>query len=289
MQSQTLEATSDAAASIDWTKPAEIWAAYGDSIIGFGMKALGALVVLIIGLRVAGWLGSLVKKTALKQESIDDTLGNFFGSLVRWAITAAVFIAALQVFGVQATSLVAILGALTLAIGLSLQGALGNIASGIMIMIFRPYKLGDWVELAGQSGAVKEINLFQTLLATGDNVQVIVPNSQAISGVIKNYSGYPTRRVDITFGIDYNDDMDKAISIIHDIVAADERVLSDPAPFVKVVNLNDSSVDIQSRSWVTGADYWDVKFDLTKKVKAAFDEQGISIPYPHTMMIQKSS
>ncbi|WP_406681773.1 mechanosensitive ion channel family protein [Hyphomonas sp. FCG-A18] len=274
---------------MDWTNPAEIWAAYSDSIIGFGLNALGALIVLIIGLRVASWLGNLVKRTALKQESIDNTLGNFFGSMVRWAITAAVLIAALQVFGVQATSLVAILGALTLAIGLSLQGALGNIASGIMIMIFRPYKLSDYVELAGVAGTVKEINLFQTVMATPDNVQIMVPNSQAIAGVIKNYSGFPTRRVDVTFGIDYNDDMDKAISIIHGIVEADDRIMSDPAPFIKVVNLNDSSVDIQSRSWVKGADYWDVKFDITKKVKAAFDEQGISIPYPHTMMIQKSS
>ncbi|MEM1389686.1 MAG: mechanosensitive ion channel domain-containing protein [Pseudomonadota bacterium] len=273
---------------INWSDPAEIWSQYGDAIIGFGMKALGALIVLIIGLRVAGWLGNLVKRTALSQENIDDTLGNFFGSLVRWGITAAVFIAALQVFGVEATSLVAILGALTLAIGLSLQGALGNIASGVMIMIFRPYSLGDYVEIAGVAGSVKEINLFQTVLSTPDNVQIMVPNSQAIDGVIKNYSGFPTRRVDVTFGIDYNDDMDKAISIVHGIVMDDPRIMSDPASFVKVVNLNDSSVDIQSRCWVKGADYWDVKFDLTKKVKSAFDEQGISIPYPHTMMIQKS-
>ncbi|MEM7493822.1 MAG: mechanosensitive ion channel domain-containing protein [Pseudomonadota bacterium] len=275
-------------APLNWSDPAAIWSQYGDAIIGFGMKALGALIVLIIGLRVAGWLGNLVKRTALRQENIDDTLGNFFGSLVRWGITAAVFIAALQVFGVQATSLVAILGALTLAIGLSLQGALGNIASGVMIMIFRPYSLGDYVEIAGVAGSVREINLFQTVLSTPDNVQIMVPNSQAIDGVIKNYSGFPTRRVDVTFGIDYNDDMDKAISIVHGIVMDDPRIMSDPAPFVKVVNLNDSSVDIQSRCWVKGADYWDVKFDLTKKVKSAFDEQGISIPYPHTMMIQKS-
>ena len=157
-----------------------------------------------------------------------------------------------------------------------------------MIMIFRPYSLDDFVEVAGVAGKVREINLFQTILSSPDNIQIMIPNSQAIDGVIKNYSGFPTRRVDVTFGIDYNDDMDKAISIVHAIVEADERILADPAPFVKVVNLNDSSVDIQSRSWVKGSDYWDVKFDITKKVKAAFDEQGISIPYPHTMMIQKS-
>ncbi|HBT34565.1 MAG TPA: mechanosensitive ion channel protein MscS, partial [Hyphomonas sp.] len=153
-------------------------------------------LVLIIGLRIAGWLAGLVRSAALKREGIDDTLGNFFASLVRWAITAAVLIAVLQVFGVQATSFVAVLGALTLAIGLSMQGALGNIASGVMIMLFRPYKLGDYIEAAGVAGTVKDINLFQTVLATVDNVKVLVPNSQAIDGVIENYSGYDTRRAD---------------------------------------------------------------------------------------------
>lgn len=266
---------------------AKLWADYGDEVLGFGAQAVGALVVLIIGLRVAGWLGGLVRSIALKQENIDDTLGNFFGSMVRWAVTAAVFIAVLQVFGVPATSFVAVLGALTLAIGLSLQGALGNIASGVMIMIFRPYKLGDYVEAAGAAGTVKDINLFQTVLATPDNVQIMVPNSQAIDGVIKNYSGYATRRVDVTFGIDYGDDIDKAIGIIKSIVDADKRILRDPEPFAKVVNLGDSSVDIATRNWVNASDYWDVKFDITRQVKEAFDQQGISIPYPHQVEIVK--
>ncbi len=266
----------------------EIWEQYGDLIISGAIKAAGALVVIIIGLRIASWLGNLVRTQALKRETIDDTLGNFFGSIVRWAITAAVFIAALQVFGVQATSFVAILGALTLAIGLSMQGALGNIASGVMIMVFRPYKLGDYVETAGVAGSVKDINLFQTVLATVDNVKILVPNSQAISGVIKNYSGYELRRVDVDFGIDYEDDMDKAIGIVERLVKADSRILADPAPFVRVTNLGDSSVDITTRSWVAAADYWNVKFDLIKAVKAAFDSEGISIPYPHTTMVQKT-
>ncbi|MEL6691661.1 MAG: mechanosensitive ion channel domain-containing protein [Pseudomonadota bacterium] len=266
---------------------AQLWSDYGDEVLGFGAQAIGALIVLIIGLRVAGWLGRLVRSISMKQESIDDTLGNFFGSMVRWAVTAAVFIAVLQVFGVPATSFVAILGALTLAIGLSLQGALGNIASGVMIMIFRPYKLGDYVEAAGAAGTVKDINLFQTVLATPDNVQIMVPNSQAIDGVIKNYSGYSTRRVDVTFGIDYGDDIDKAIGIIQSIVDADDRIMRDPEPFAKVVNLGDSSVDIATRNWVQASDYWDVKFDLTKNVKEAFDKQGISIPYPHQVEIVK--
>ena len=266
-----------------------IWSEYSPFIISFGVKVLGALLVLIIGLRIAGWLAGLVRTQALKREGIDDTLGNFFASIVRWAITAAVLIAVLQVFGVQATSFVAVLGALTLAIGLSMQGALGNIASGVMIMLFRPYKLGDYVEAAGVGGTVKDINLFQTVLATPDNVKVLVPNSQAIDGVIENYSGYPTRRVDVTFGIDYDDDMDKAIAIIRQVIDSDSRILRNPEPFVKVVNLGDSSVDIASRSWVQAADYWDVKFHLTKAVKEAFDREGISIPYPHQVEIQKQA
>ncbi|ACT58613.1 mechanosensitive ion channel family protein [Hirschia baltica] len=267
----------------------EIWNQYQGSILAFGFKTLGALVVLIVGLKVSGWLAGLVRDSAMKSEKIDDTLGNFFSSLVRWGISAAVFIAALQVFGVQATSLVAILGALTLAIGLSLQGALGNIASGVMIMLFRPYKLGDYITAAGASGTVKDINLFQTVLATPDNVKIMVPNAQAIDGTITNFSGYSTRRVDVTFGIDYSDDMDKAIGLIHEIIQADSRILSVPAePFVKVVNLGDSSVDIASRSWVQASDYWDVKFDITKKVKESFDANGISIPYPHTTIEQKA-
>lgn len=267
---------------------ATLWNDYGGLIIDFALKAAGALFVIIVGLRIAGWLANLVRKQALKREDIDDTLGNFFASLVRWAITAAVFIAALQVFGVQATSFVAILGALTLAIGLSMQGALGNIASGVMIMAFRPYKLGDYVEIAGAAGTVKDINLFQTVLATVDNVKIMVPNGQAIDGTITNYSGYDTRRVDVTFGIDYDDDMDKAIEILTRLIHADTRIMSDPEPFVKVTNLGESSVDISTRSWVNASDYWGVKFDLTKAAKTEFDKAGISIPYPHTTMVQKA-
>ena len=269
--------------------PSALWADYSPYILAFGLKVLGALLVLIIGLRIAGWLSGAVRKQALKREGIDDTLGNFFSSLVRWGLMAAVFIAVLQVFGVQATSFVAVLGALTLAIGLSMQGALGNIASGVMIMLFRPYKLGDYIEAAGVAGTVKDINLFQTVLATVDNVKIIMPNSQAIDGVIENYSGYDTRRADVTFGIDYDDDMDKAIDIIKGVIDADDRILRDPEPFVKVVNLGDSSVDIASRSWVKAADFWDVKFHLTKAVKEAFDREGISIPYPHQVEIHKEA
>lgn len=260
---------------------------YWPVLLSGALKVLGALLVLIGGLRIAGWLGNRVKDIAIRQEAIDDTLGIFFGSLVKWFTTAAVIIAVLQVFGVQATSFVAVLGALTLAIGLSLQGALGNIASGVMIMIFRPYRLGDYVEVAGTPGTVKDINLFQTVLATPDNIKIMVPNSQAIDGIIKNYTGFRTRRVDIVFNIDYDDNMDLALKTISDIVNADNRIHPEPEPFVKVTNLGASSVDITVRAWTGTLEYWDVRFDLTKKGKEALDAAGITIPYPHTVMVQK--
>ncbi|MEO0881682.1 MAG: mechanosensitive ion channel domain-containing protein [Pseudomonadota bacterium] len=262
---------------------------YWPVLLSGALKVVGALVVLIIGLRVASWLGRRVKAIAIQQEAIDDTLGTFFGSLVRWFTTAAVMIAVLQVFGVQATSFVAVLGALTLAIGLSLQGALGNIASGVMIMIFRPYRLGDYVEVASAAGTVTEINLFQTVLATVDNIKIMVPNSQAIDGIIKNYTGFDTRRVDIVFNIDYDDNMDLAVKTISDLVDADDRIHRTPEPFVKVTNLGASSVDVTVRAWTTTDKYWDVRFDLTKKGKEALDAAGITIPYPHTVMVQKAA
>lgn len=275
--------------SLNSIEYAALWDEYWPLIISGALKVLGALLVMVIGLRIAGWLANLVRNNTVKRPGVDQTLGNFFGSVVRWFATAAVFIASLQVFGVEATSFVAILGALTLAIGLSLQGALGNIASGVMIMLFRPYKMGDFVEISGEAGTVKDINLFQTILATVDNVKIIIPNTEAIDGVIKNYSGYETRRCDITFGIDYEDNMDKAISIIRLLAESDERVLQDPEPFVRVVNLGDSSVDIQARLWCAAADLWDLKFEMTKQVKAEFDAQGISIPYPHRTIVQKQA
>lgn len=262
---------------------------YWPILLNGALRVLGAFLVLVIGLRVAGWLGKRVKAVAITQEAIDDTLGSFFGSIVKWVTSAAVIIAVLQVFGVQATSFVAVLGAMTLAIGLSLQGALGNIASGIMIMIFRPYRLGDYVEVAGTGGTVRDINLFQTVLSAPDNIKIMVPNSQAIDGVIKNYSGFATRRVDLMFNIDYDDNMDIALEAIANVITQDTRIRRDPEPFVKVTNLGASSIDITVRVWTRTEEYWDVRFDLTKKGKEALDAAGITIPYPHTVMVQKSA
>ena len=200
-----------------------------------------------------------------------------------------VIIAVLQLFGFEATSLVAVLGATTLAIGLALQGTLSHVAAGVMLVLFRPYKLYEYVSIGGESGTVEDINLFFTQLVTPQNIQVIVPNGDAWGSTITNYSRKETRRLDITFGIDYDDDIDKAMTIILDVVKADERAKSEPEPWVRVTTLNDSSVDLQLRVWCNTGDYWEVNFSLLKKVKEAFDAGGITIPYPHQVEIHKGS
>ncbi len=249
--------------------------------------AVQALFVLIIGWAAAKMISGAVRRKVNASQHIDHTIGNFAASVVKWVILIMVFVAVLGIFGIQATSLVAVLGAATLAVGLALQGTLSNLAAGFMLILFRPYKLGHYVDIGGTAGTVKDINLFVTELATGDNVQIIMPNGQAWGSVITNFSHHETRRVDLTFGIDYGDDADKAMQIILDLAAADARVLKEPAPWVRVTNLGDSSVDLTARLWCNAGDYWDIKFEMTKAVKEAFDRGGISIPYPHVVHIGK--
>ncbi|WP_420411818.1 mechanosensitive ion channel family protein [Roseibium sp.] len=256
--------------------------------IPLAVNAAKALIVLIIGWYVAGALSALIKKRILANERIDDTIGGFAASIVRWLVLLVTLIAVLQLFGIEATSLVAVLGAGTLAIGLALQGTLSDIAAGVMLIIFRPYKVGQFVSIGGTSGTVKDLNIFVTELVTGDNVQIIMPNGQAWGAVITNFSAHPKRRLDLTFGIDYGDDADKAIQIIFDTANADERVHKDPEPWVRLTNLGDSSVDLGVRLWCDAGDYWELKFHMLKSVKEAFDAGGISIPYPHQVEIQKS-
>ncbi|NOD34885.1 MULTISPECIES: mechanosensitive ion channel domain-containing protein [unclassified Ruegeria] len=251
------------------------------------MNAVKALVVLVLGWIVAGAVGGMVRRRINSTPHIDPTLGNFMASLVKWAILAMVLVAVLGIFGIQATSIVAILGAASLAIGLALQGTLSDLAAGVMLVVFRPYKLGQYVDIGGTAGTVKDLNLFTTELVTPDNVQIIVPNGQSWGSIITNYSAHDTRRVDLVFGIDYGDSADKAMQIILDVAKADSRIHSDPEPWVKVTNLGDSSVDLTARLWCDAADYWDAKFELTKAIKEAFDDKGISIPYPHAVEIQK--
>ena len=252
-----------------------------------GSSLVLAALIFIVGLIVAGSIRKAVRGAVRKNEKIDDTLGGFFASMAYYAILAIVLIAVLNRFGVETTSLVAALGAATLAIGLALQGTLSNLAAGVMIIFFRPYKIGDFVEVAGQAGSVKDITLFTTELATGDNKKIIVPNGSAWGDVITNYSANPKRRVDLSFSIDYSDDIDKAMKVIQETIQADTRVHADPAVFTAVSAHGGSSVDIVTRAWCDTGDYWGVHFDAMKNVKEAFDKNDISIPYPHQVNIER--
>ena len=251
------------------------------------IATLKGLVLLFVGWIVAQWISRALRRRVMANERIDNTIGTFLASIVKWAILLMVLVAVLGIFGIQATSLVAMLGAATLALGLALQGTLSDIAAGFMIILFRPYKLTEYVDIAGTTGTVVEINLFFTELVTPDNVQIIVPNGQAWGKIITNYSHNSKRRCDLKFGIDYGDDADKAMQIILDVAKADGRVLDDPAPWVRVTGLGSSSVDLTARLWCQADDFWELKFQMTKAVKEAFDAQGITIPYPHEVQIQK--
>ena len=251
---------------------------------GFAVQLVIFLAILIIGFWVAKKLAATAKKLALKSPNVDETLANFLSSIVGYVIKIMVIIAAITKLGVETTSLVAILGAATLAIGLALQGTLGNVAAGVMLMLFRPYKLGDYVEVAGNEGVVDDVNIFTTDLATVDNVKVIIANGEAWGSTIKNFTSLGLRRVDVDYGIHYDDDIDKAIKVINAVAAKHPNVLSEPhEPWAKVVTLNESSVDIQSRVWCKPEHYWDVMFDLKKSIKETFDKEGITIPYPHSV------
>ncbi|MEN0652739.1 MULTISPECIES: mechanosensitive ion channel family protein [Hyphobacterium] len=256
-----------------------------DAVVNVALAAL----ILFVGFLVAGLARRSVKHLVEKNPKIDPTLANFFGGIVRYAILAVVGIAVLTRFGVETTSLVAALGAATLAIGLALQGTLSNVAAGVMIVFFRPYKIGDFVDIADASGTVKDITLFTTELTAIDGVQITVPNGQAWGDVITNYSANPTRRVDWTFSISYDDDIDKAMQVLRDTILPDERIHAEPEPVIVVVAHNTSSIDISVRVWAATADHWAIKWDMWKKVKHAFDANDIEIPYPHQVEIHKES
>ncbi len=251
----------------------------GDAAIAAVINVFIAIAIIFIGKKIAVWVSQLVAISMARKDS-DPALVGFIASLVRFAILAFVFIAALGQVGIQTASLVAIMGAAGLAVGLALQGSLSNFASGVLILIFKPFKIGDFVELAGTAGTVASISIFTTELVTPDNKQIIVPNASAMGGIITNVSAKPTRRVDMVFGIGYSDDIDKARDIILGVLNSDERVLKDPAPQVAVAELADSSVNFVTRPWVNAADYWGVMFDTTETIKKRFDAEGVSIPFP---------
>lgn len=247
--------------------------------IDFGIKALTALVIFYIGRIVARLVAKGIRKVMRSQE-VDKILESFVSNLVYWAMMMFVIIAAINQIGVQTTSLIAIVGAAGLAIGLSLQGSLANFAAGVLIVMFRPYRVGDYVEAAGIAGTVMQVQILTTVLKTGDNKQIVVPNGQIMGSIITNYSANDTRRVDLTIGVSYDDDIDKVRSTLQDLIDADERILKDPAPLIAVSELADSSVNFTVRTWVNSGDYSGVKFGLTEAIKKRFDKEGISFPYP---------
>lgn len=259
--------------NIDITKMTETY------VIPWAINIAMALAIFIIGKMIVNTLTSVLRKV-LSKSKMDDILINFVASIFKTILLLFVVIAALDQLGVDTTSLIALLGAAGLAIGLALQSSLQNFASGVMLIVFRPFKSGDFVEVAGTSGVVETISMFSSTLRTGDNREIIIPNGSIYGGTITNYSARETRRVDMVFGIGYDDDLKKAKELLDKIVKADERVLADPAPVIAVSELADSSVNFIVRPWVKSADYWGVLWDLTEEVKLQFDSAGISIPYP---------
>ena len=245
----------------------------------WGLRVVAAIVVLIVGRMVAGWARKAVRR-GLERSKVDSTLVPFISSLVYYLLLIVVGVMVLDRFGVQTASLVAVLGAAGLAVGLALQGTLSNFSAGVMLLIFRPFKVGDYVDVAGTAGSVVEIGIFTTTMKSPDNVKIVVANSQIYGQTIKNYTGYDTRRCDLVMGISYDDDIQVALDTIRRVVTADQRVLAEPEVQIAVSNLGDSSVDIVVRPWCAGSDYWGLKFDLTRALKEQLEAAGCSIPYP---------
>jgi small conductance mechanosensitive channel len=254
---------------------AKIW----ELLTVYGLKVIAAIAVLIIGRWIAKVLANFTKKVMNKKE-VDPTITSFVVNMTYIALLAFVVLAALGQLGVQTTSFIAVIGAAGLAIGLALQGSLSNFAAGFLMIIFRPFKVGDYIEGAGVAGTVEEIHIFTTQLVTPDNKTIIVPNAKMTGDNITNYSAKGTRRVELVFGIGYGDDIDHARQVIEGVISQDDRVLEDPAPAVVVSELADSSVNFKVRVWTIADDYWGFYFDTTEKVKKQFDAEGISIPFP---------
>jgi small conductance mechanosensitive channel len=245
----------------------------------YGLKIIAAVVIFIVGRWVAKILRNLIERMMSKAK-VDETLVKFVGNLTYVALLVIVIIAALNQLGIQTTSFIAIIGAAGLAVGLALQGSLANFAAGVLMIIFRPFKVGDYVEGGGTAGTVETINIFTTHLISPDNKEIIVPNAKITGDNIVNYSAKDTRRLDLVFGVSYSDDLQKVKNVLLDILKADSRILQNPAPTIGVLELADSSVNLAVRPWVKGSDYWPIFFDLKEKIKERFDAESISIPFP---------
>ena len=248
-------------------------------IVEYGIKLIGAVAALLIGLWIIKILVGFMRRTMIKR-NIDASLVPFLSSIIGITLKAALLISVAGMVGIEMTSFVAILGAAGLAVGLALQGTLQNFAGGVMILLFKPFKIGDVLSAQGFTGSVKEIQIFNTIMATPDNKVIIIPNGGLANSAMTNFSTMDTRRVDFSFGIGYDDDFEKAKDLIRSLIDADARILKDPEPFVRVGELADSSVNITTRVWVNAADYWAVHFDLIENVKKTFDKEKVSFPYP---------
>ncbi len=247
--------------------------------VDFGINIVTAILIFYVGKWITGALTRGLKKM-MERHDVDPTLTSFVSNLVRMMLMVFVVIAAITQLGVPSAQFVAVVGAAGLAVGLALQGSLSNFAAGVLIVLFRPYKVGDFVEAAGIAGTIEQVQILTTILKTPDNKQIIVPNGQIMGSIITNYSANDTRRVDMVVGVSYSDDLDKVAATIKELVDADERILKDPECTIAVSELADSSVNFVVRPWVNSADYWGVKFDLTVAIKKRFDQDGISIPFP---------
>lgn len=251
-----------------------------EAAIAFGLDALGALAILVAGWWVAGWLKRILRRTMERTRRIDSTLRPVIASIARYAVLIIVLVAVLAQFGVQTTSIIAILGAAGLAVGLALQGTLQNIAAGFMLLFLRPFSAGDYIEAGGIGGTVEEIGLFVSQLTTVDGLHVSVPNSALWGSAITNYSRAKVRRTDLTVGIAYGDDLVRAMTVLEDLLKSDDRVFVDPSPLVQATNLGDSAVELNLRYWTAPGDCWAARCDMIQAVKLRLDAEGISIPFP---------
>lgn len=258
---------------------------YLPAAIAWSTNILLAIVILLIGLWIAGRVNATIVGISKKHDKLDDTLFRFLGSVARYVVMAFVLIAVLNRFGVETASIVALLGAASLAVGLALQGAMSNLAAGVMLLIFRPYKVGDFIDAAGRFGLVTEIDLFTSVLETFDHQQIIVPNSQIWGDQIINHSHHAIRGVDMRFGIAYDESIDDARKVIDEVLANHPHILKDPAPFVEVETLNNSSVDFLVRPFCKGEHYFDILYSVPEQIKKALDENNIEIPFPHRKVI----
>ena len=255
------------------------WNLISEYVYSYAPNVIGAILVLIIGLWVIG-LFSKAFGRMMKKKDMDPSLQGFLKSMISVILKVLLFVSVMGMVGIQATSFIAIIGAAGLAVGLALQGTLQNFAGGVIILLFKPYKTGDFIDGAGHMGTVKEIKIFTTILNTPDNKLIIIPNAQLSNSSLTNFSAMETRRVDFTFGIAYGDDFDKAKNVLLDLIKADSRIMNEPEAFIALSELADSSVNIVVRVWAKGADYWGVFFDMNEKVYKTFTKEGLNIPFP---------